>query len=87
MIVAELKARLVVLNIDDKPIEYLGSNIEVTEVEGWPNNINEKGEPIPTTLLSPGKFNSPHGLAVDKDKNLYIAEWLIGGRFTKLKKI
>ena len=48
---------------------------------------NEKGEPIPTTLLSPGKFNSPHGLAVDKDKNLYIAEWLIGGRFTKLKKI
>ena len=87
MIVAELKARLVILNIDDEPVEYLGSNIEVAEVEGWPNNVNEKGEPVPTAFLRPGKFNSPHGLAVDKDKNLYVAEWLIGGRFTKLKKI
>ena len=27
-----------------------------------------------------------HGLAVDADGNLYVAEWLIGGRFVKLVK-
>jgi sugar lactone lactonase YvrE len=31
-----------------------------------------------------GPFNSPHGLAVDGEGNLYIAEWMVGGRITKL---
>lgn len=87
MIVAELNARLVILDLDDEPLAYLGSNIEVAEVDGWPNNLNENGDVIPTELLEIGKFNSPHGLTVDKDGNLYIAEWLIGGRFTKLVKV
>ena len=42
MVVAELKARLVILDINDKPIQYLGSNIEVSNVDGWPNNLDEK---------------------------------------------
>ena len=87
MVVAELNARLVILDLGDKPLTYLGSNIEVAEVDGWPNNLNEKGEVIPTKLLETGKFNSPHGLTVDSDGNLYVAEWLIGGRFTKLAKV
>ena len=87
MVVAELNARLVILDLDDKPLTYLGSNVEVAKVDGWPNNLNEKGEVIPTRLLETGKFNSPHGLTVDKDGNLYVAEWLIGGRFTKLAKV
>jgi hypothetical protein len=36
--------------------------------------------------LEAGKFNSPHGMAIDGKGNLYVAEWLIGGRFTKLAK-
>jgi hypothetical protein len=36
--------------------------------------------------LEAGKFNSPHGMAIDGEGNLYVAEWLIGGRFTKLAK-
>ena len=55
-------------------------------MDGWPNNLDEKGNIIPSSLLEPGKFNSPHGLAIDNNKNIYIAEWLIGGRLIKLIK-
>ena len=87
LIVLELKARLAVLDADDNFICYLGDNGGVCEVEGWPNMENEKSEIVPPTEhLRPGKFNSPHGMAMDRDGNLYVAEWLIGGRITKLLK-
>ena len=86
MVIAELKARLAVLDIDDNLVTYLGDNLAVSDVEGWPNVLDENCQPVRTGLLEPGKFNSPHGMAVDGDGNLYIAEWLIGGRFTKLAK-
>ena len=87
MIVAELRARLAVLDREDKLVCYLGDNEEVCSVVGWPNNKNENGDFVASTLLQPGKFNSPHGMAVDSQGNLFIAEWLIGGRFTKLDKV
>jgi hypothetical protein len=36
--------------------------------------------------LEPGRFNSPHTLAADPDGNLYVTEWLLGGRLTKLAR-
>jgi hypothetical protein len=39
----------------------------------------------PAHHLAAGVFNSPHSLAVDADGNLYVSEWLIGGRYTKLR--
>ena len=87
MVIAELRARLAVLDREDNLICYLGENEDVCSVEGWPNNQNQNGEIVTSTLLQPGKFNSPHGMAVDSQGNLFIAEWLIGGRFTKLDKV
>ena len=87
MVIAELRARLAVLDREDNLICYLGENEDVCSVEGWPNNQNQNGEIVTSTLLQPGKFNSPHGMAVDNQGNLFIAEWLIGGRFTKLDKV
>jgi hypothetical protein len=86
LVIAELRARLTVLDREDRLVCYLGENEAVCGVEGWPNNKNARGEIVPTKLLEAGKFNSPHGLAVDGDGNLYVAEWLIGGRFTKLAR-
>ena len=86
MVVSELRARLAVLDKDDNLLCYLGENERVCSVDGWPNNRNANGELVPTNLLEPGKFNSPHGIAVDAQGNLYVAEWLIGGRFIKLEK-
>ncbi|MCH8900464.1 MAG: hypothetical protein IH942_08265 [Acidobacteria bacterium] len=60
---------------------------EDADADGWPNSKDSDGQVVPTSLLEPGKFNSPHGMAVDADGNLYVAEWLIGGRLTKLAKV
>lgn len=84
MIIAELNARLAVVDSEDNLIGYLGGNLPVAQVTGWPNNLNESGLPVRTSLLEPGKFNSPHGLAVDSVGSIYVSEWLIGGRFIKL---
>lgn len=86
MIVAELRARLTLLDLNDNFLAYLGENEAACRVDGWPNSKNPSGEIVPTGPLTPGKFNSPHGMAVDREGNLYVAEWLIGGRFTKLLK-
>jgi DNA-binding beta-propeller fold protein YncE len=86
LIIAELHARLAVMDINDKLVCYLGDNEAVIKVEGWPNNKNERGQVVATRLLEAGKFNSPHGMAVDSDGNIYVAEWLIGGRFVKLTR-
>ena len=84
MIVAELRARVTVLDENDSLVCYLGENEAVCGVDGWPNNKNDRGDTIRTKLLSSGRFNSPHGMAVDRDGNIYIAEWMIGGRQIKL---
>ena len=78
LIVAELRARLAVLDGEDSLVCYLGDNEEVATIDGWPN--------VPSEHIEPGKFNSPHGIAVDGEGNLFVAEWLIGGRITKLGK-
>jgi DNA-binding beta-propeller fold protein YncE len=87
LVIAELNARITICGADDRPVEYLGDNGAVADVAGWPNNHNEQGESVRTALIEPGKFNSPHGMAVDAQGNLYVAEWLIGGRSIKLAKV
>jgi hypothetical protein len=87
MVVAELHARLAVLDLDDKLVCYLGDNEGVCVNDGWPNGKNQSGDIIPTGLLQPGQFNSPHGMAVDGQGNLFVAGWLIGGRFVKLENL
>ena len=87
LVIAELRARLTVCGKDDEFVCYLGANDQVCDVEGWPNNKDASGNVVATSLLEAGKFNSPHGLAVDAQGNLYVAEWLIGGRFIRLGKV
>ena len=85
MIIIELRSsRIAVVDVEDNLVTYLGENPGVFKVDGWPNVNNDRGELVRSNLLEPGKFNSPHGIATDSDGNLYVAEWLIGGRYTKL---
>ena len=77
--IPELCARIAVLDECDKLICYLGQNEATCNIPSWPNH--------PKELIQPGKFNSPHHLAVDENNNIYIVEWIIGGRITKLEKI
>ena len=44
---------------------------------GWPNLAG-------TEHVKPGVFNSPHGVAVSPAGEVYVTEWIVGGRVTKL---
>jgi len=80
LVVAELRgSRVTLLDNNDEPSVYLGENTGAFKFnEGWPN--------VPHETLTPGKFNSPHGIAADHEGNIFVAEWLIGGRINKLTR-
>lgn len=84
LVVAELFARLAVISPTDELLGYLGENGEVCAEPGWPNALDEHDNQVRTHRLESGRFNSPHGLAVDANGTLYVAEWLIGGRMIRL---
>jgi hypothetical protein len=50
--------------------------------EGWPNRI-ENGVLVRPPLRD-GTLNSPHGIAVGASGDVYLTEWLIGGRQIRL---
>jgi DNA-binding beta-propeller fold protein YncE len=76
LVIPELLARIAILEPDGSLVGYLGENPDPRRLEGWPN--------VAKSDIESGKFNSPHSLAVDPQGNLYIVEWIIGGRVTKL---
>lgn len=78
LIIAELWGRITLLGEQDEFICYLGENDAICDVKGWPN--------LSPDLLMPGRFNSPHAVATDRNGNIYVAEWIRGGRLTKLAK-
>lgn len=79
------QARVTILDRDDRLVEHIGANPAAPEREGWPNARDRAGDLVRPPLES-GKFNSPHTLAADADGNLYVTEWLLGGRLTKLAR-
>ena len=78
LIVPELAAGLTILDANDKPLAAVGFNSEVSGKPGWPNNRQ---------WIQEGKFNSPHSAAADLLGNIYVVEWITGGRVTKLERI
>ena len=82
---------MAVVDAEDHFVGYVGAE-DSTRAEagwpgrpGWPNALSSDGRMEPAHHLAAGVFNSPHSLAVDADGNLYVSEWLIGGRYTKLR--
>ena len=86
MVIGELKARLVLLDKADKIIGYIGDGTQHVEKEGWPNRKDANAEDVsPLSDILVGEFNSPHGMACDSNGDIYMSEWLLGDRFTKLE--
>jgi len=78
-------ARVTVLTRDGGLVEHLGGGSRTPAEDAWPNARSATGE-IVRPALRRGVLNSPHTLAADQDGEIYVAEWLIGGRVTKLAR-
>jgi DNA-binding beta-propeller fold protein YncE len=87
LVVGELNARLVILDGNDKFVGTIGEGHKYLERTGWPNREGSDGSMVsPLDDIDPYTFNSPHGIAVDADGSIYVSEWLIGDRYTRLKR-
>jgi hypothetical protein len=90
LVVAELFGRIAVLDSNDAVVGWIGADPDCHADQGWPaqpgwpNAISDDGVAQALTLPDPGRFNSPHSVAVDADGNLFVPEWLIGGRYSKV---
>jgi hypothetical protein len=91
LVVAEIYQRLAVLDSDDNLVGYIGADPDPEAEQGWPtrpgwpNDLSEDGRAEIPLLPQHDRFNSPHAVAADAGGNLYISEWLLGGRYTKLR--
>ena len=87
LVVAELEGRIHILDAKDNIIETMCDGSEYSKIEGWPNRMRDGEEIDPSSSLEIGKFNSPHGIAADSEGNIYVHEWHLGVRFTKLCRV
>ncbi len=87
LVIGELKARLVILDGKDQIVGYLGAGLEHVAKPGWPNRKTGEQTITPLADISVGQFNSPHGVCADAQGNIYVSEWLLGDRFTKLERV
>jgi DNA-binding beta-propeller fold protein YncE len=85
LVVAELEARLTILDGEDRVVERIGDDPHAMSRPGWPNALDGDGRTVRPDLR-PGLFNSPHGLAVDADGGIYVAEWVLGGRMVRIRR-
>jgi hypothetical protein len=88
LMVPDLHTRISLFDKDNKPIVHLGND------DAWRAKVTgslgkDKGPAVRTQpkLWAAGKFVHPHDAAFDKDGNIYVVEWVEGGRITFLKKV
>lgn len=77
MAIPDLHGRVVLTDEEDRLVAVLGETPGIEKMEGWPNNRANFGS---------GQFNAPHDAAFDREGNLYVVEWILGGRITKLRQ-
>jgi DNA-binding beta-propeller fold protein YncE len=75
----DLHSRVTIFDKNDRLISHLGEDQQAYKQQGWPN--------LPKSYYRPDRFSSPHGVCVDSKGNVYVAEWIIDGRITKLARI
>ena len=75
--VAELEARVVILDKSGTPLAFLGDNPDRKQ---WANfQVDPKHQHL-------GIFTAPHGIAFAENGDLYVQDWNATGRVTKLRK-
>lgn len=78
LFIPDLNSRVTIFDQQDQLITHLGEDQQAYKQAGWPN--------LPKSYYRPDRFSSPHGVCVDRQGNVYVAEWISDGRITKLKR-
>ena len=78
-VIPDLFGRITLVDAEDKFVAHLGANEGIEKKQGWPN--------LPPDQIQAGKFNSPHGAALAPRGDIYIVEWIVGGRVIKLARL
>lgn len=75
----DLNSRVTIFDEHDRLLAHLGEDQQAYKQKGWPN--------LPKEYYRPGKLSSPHGVCVDSQGSVYVAEWISDGRLTKLRRV
>jgi hypothetical protein len=75
---APYRARLTILDRQDRVIAAIAANDDVCARPGFPDQ---------RSLFEPGRFVTPHAAAADSAGNIFVVEWVTGGRITKLARV
>lgn len=81
LLVPDLHARVSLFGKDNKLIAHLGHDA------AWTEEVKKFKVRADAKLWQPGKFIHPHDACFDKDGNIFVAEWVEGGRITKLVRV
>ncbi|TLS52598.1 hypothetical protein FE782_08150 [Paenibacillus antri] len=79
MIFPDLHSRVTIFDANDTFVTHLGEDQLAYKQQGWPN--------LPESYFRGNRFSSPHGVCADRSGNIYVAEWTVNGRVTKLTKM
>ncbi|MEM9018292.1 MAG: peptidase [Verrucomicrobiota bacterium] len=82
MLVPDLHARITILDKENNPVAQLGDD-EEWRTQVLDKKVGMRGKP---DRWQAGKFIHPHDACFDADGNIFVAEWVVGGRITKLVK-
>lgn len=77
-VISELEGRVTILDRDNVPVAFLGDNPEKAQ---WANYK------VPVSQVAPATFSAAHGCFIDKQANIYVSDWNISGRVTKLERV
>ena len=75
----DLAARVTLLDKNNKVITHLGDD---SVANTW-NDLRKE----PREKFIPGKFVCPHGACFDHAGNIFVVEWVVVGRVTKLRRV
>ncbi|PHS18469.1 MAG: peptidase [Blastopirellula sp.] len=83
MLVSDLHARLTLLDKDNNVLTHLGDDPQ------WKEAVlaNKFAMRRQRNRWQAGKFVHPHDACFDKSGNIFVTEWVIGGRVSMLKKV
>lgn len=83
MVVPDLHARITLLDANNEPLVQLGDEPE------WRALVLADKFRMRTTpdRWRPGRFVHPHDACFDSEGSIFVTEWVVGGRVTKLEQV